>query len=248
MTAPASPWELTNFEATLSLGSLRGTTNALAPYSGLNIALNGVSMRLFRVELPPGKEQGDHTPDCFVRGCDLVATYVQDDRRKVRGQVYWRAITAGDQQWPAIELIVSVQTSLLDSDPTLAVRSTVPATEVLGVKSIERGGTNDITPRASDSRVVTVHGKPPSFWLFRLPAADLTYVEMIHPLDFVHSSFRETAPGEVEHATQLFRGRLEKGVILRSRLCGVFVPRSDDVNSAIACYNNFAASEPPLTA
>jgi hypothetical protein len=76
----------------------------------------------------------------------------------------------------------------------------------------------------------------------------VTYVEMVHPLDFVSSEFTATASNEVEHSTRLFRGPLEKGVILRSRLRGVIVPRSGDVSAAIACYREFAASEPPLTA
>ena len=44
------------------------------------------------------------------------------------------AFLFGPGEAPAIDLIVSVQTSLLDSDPTLNFRSVVPTREVLNVQ------------------------------------------------------------------------------------------------------------------
>jgi hypothetical protein len=40
---------------------------------------------------------------------------------------------------------------------------------------------------------------------------------------------------------------LEKGVILRARRRGVFVPRANDNEAAARCYEAFAKSPPPLT-
>ena len=46
----------------------------------------------------------------------------------------------------------------------------------------------------------------------------------------------------------LFSGRLEKGVILRSRLRGAFLPRRDDLQAAARLQRQFEAEPPPLTA
>jgi hypothetical protein len=249
MTVSHSPWNLKDFEARLALGGLAGQIDVRYPFDGLAAMFGGANLRLFRIELPPpSADVKDQSPECYVRGQDLVSIYLQDDKRKIRGQVYWRALECGPNRAPGIDLIVSVQTSLLDSDPTLNVRSNVPAREVLGVRSLERATTNDITPRGGDSRTVSMRSPMPACWLFRLTVEETTYVEMVHPHDFVYSMLKESAPGEIEHSTQLFSGSLEKGVILRSRLRGVLVPRTGDVAAAVACYREFAASEPPLTA
>jgi hypothetical protein len=248
MTASFSPWELQDSQARLTVDALEGRLDCSQPFAGLAATFAGAALRLFRVELPPPSQSpDDQSPECYVRGCDLVCTYFQDDQRKLRGQVYWRALEWGPQRAPGVDLIVSVQTSLLDSDPTLKVRSGVQAFEVIGVKQFEPAAIEDIFKPDPNSHVVTLRGKMPACWLFRLSGAGFTYVEMVHPADFVSSCFQETSPGELEHSTQLFQGPLEKGVILRSRLRGVIVPRSGDVAAAIACYRDFAASEPPLT-
>jgi hypothetical protein len=246
--APFSPWELNDYEARLRLGLLDARTDVRAPYSGLTTSLGTSKLKLFRVELPPAKdERVDAAPECYVRGPDLVSTYVQDERRQIRGQVYWRAFEWGESRASALELIVSVQTSLLDSDPTLHVRSQVTAGELLNIKSYDPPAARADTPRGSDNFVVKYEGRGPACWLLRLSSDELTYAEMVHPSDFVASSFQEISPGLIEHSTRLFRGPLEKGVILRSRLRGVLLPRSDDVALAAACYREFTASQPPLT-
>jgi hypothetical protein len=177
----------------------------------------------------------------------LVSTYMQDERRQIRGQVYWRGFEWGGSRAPAIELIVSVQTSLLDSDPTLHVRSQVAADELWNINGFDPPSARNDTLRGSDSFVANYAGRGPACWLFRLTGEDSTYVEMVHPSDHVSSRFQELGRGEVEHSTRLFRGPLEKGVILRSRLRGVLLPRSNDVAAAAACYREFITSEPPLT-
>jgi hypothetical protein len=247
MSAPRSPWELKDFHARLALGELEGEIDVRCPLTGMVASLGSEKLRLLRVELPPPKDkQADESPDCYVRGQDLVSTYLQDERRKIRGQLYWRALRCGPAaDWPGLELIVSVQTSLLDSDPTLRVRSNVPAIDVLCLENLKKGTAKTMTRKKG--RVASSRRRLPACWLFRLSDENRTYVEMVHPSDFVKSDFQEESPGDVEHSTKLFRGPLEKGVILRSRLRGVVVPRGADIVAAVECYQEFAASEPPLT-
>ena len=84
--------------------------------------------------------------------------------------------------------------------------------------------------------------------LFRLPDVDLSYVEMVHPADFQHDELSPGRPGggALRIAHRLFRTSLEKGVILRARVRGVFVNRRDDAEAAAECYAAFAAADPPL--
>ena len=249
MNASGSPWTLGHADARLHLGALAGEVDFRHPFVGLRATFGSARLRLFRVELPPPSQPTpEESPECYVRGCDLVCTYLQDDNRKIRGQVYWRAFEWGPNRAPGVDLIVSVQTSLLDSDPTLKVRSSLRASEILGLKQVEPAMTEDVLAPGGKLHFASIHGKTPACWLFRLPTDTATYVEMVHPTDFVSSQFQEIGPGEVERSTQLFRGPLEKGVILRSRLRGVLLPRAGDVAAAVVCYQEFAASEPPLTA
>jgi hypothetical protein len=47
---------------------------------------------------------------------------------------------------------------------------------------------------------------------------------------------------------RLFSFPLEKGIVLRARVCGALLPREQDAQLAAECYATFAAEEPPLGA
>ncbi len=89
----------------------------------------------------------------------------------------------------------------------------------------------------------------PGCVLWRLPGEELSYVEMISPGDF-HDD--EAALDAAAHGSRLrhrlFPQSLEKGVLLRARVRGAFLPRADDCSRAAACYAAFAVAEPPLDA
>jgi hypothetical protein len=78
-------------------------------------------------------------------------------------------------------------------------------------------------------------------------------VEMIHPADEAGGVFfvaglgvnQRPVAGSIRH--QLFASFLEKGVILRARLRGEFLPRERDADLAAEAYRQFLAAPPPLT-
>jgi hypothetical protein len=71
---------------------------------------------------------------------------------------------------------------------------------------------------------------------------------MVHPADFDRSTIDTLENRQVEMTTSFFaQERLEKGVIRRARVCGLFVPRSDDIAQTLDAYRQFAASQLPLT-
>jgi hypothetical protein len=88
--------------------------------------------------------------------------------------------------------------------------------------------------------------------LLRLPELGVSYAEMVHPADPGRSELHrvskpspEAAALELRH--HLFTAALEKGVILRARVLGVFLERADDEAAAAGYYQAFAATAPPLT-
>ena len=150
------------------------------------------------------------------------------------------------QQHPVVDLIASVQTSFLDSDPSLTVHSLVPAREVVQLVEVEAGRVEPIEWNSAEQHRLAAAGEIPCF-IFRLAGSQSSYVEMVHPADFNESTLRRSPSGETELSHRLFAGRLEKGVILRSRIRAIFVPRDSDAALARACYADFAAAEPVLT-
>jgi hypothetical protein len=69
----------------------------------------------------------------YVRGADLVVSYRMSKTPAIRWEVYWRELACKDNTIGGIELILSVETDLLDSDPRLWVGSRVPAAELLQI-------------------------------------------------------------------------------------------------------------------
>jgi hypothetical protein len=249
MAMSPTPWQLDKYRGHLSLGELSGTVNLLAPDQGLQLRWRGEPLAALAVGLPTVAEpRATSTLDCWFRGGDLVSTYSQSEDRATRGQVYWRAheCSQNDQQHPALDLIASVQTSFLDSDPALNVYSRIAAREVLRLSSAD---TCDVIPIASNDAEQHILSAPDEIacFIFRLAGGQSSYIEMVHPADFNESVLRRLPSGEIELSHRLFAGRLEKGVILRSRIRAVFVPTDDDISLASACYAEFANSEPVLT-
>lgn len=90
----------------------------------------------------------------------------------------------------------------------------------------------------------------PGCCVIRPVGAMPSYVEIVHPADFRQTTidWMSESPPVVRLAHRLFAERLEKGVILRSRIRGLFVPRGHDEELARREYRRFAQSALPLTA
>ena len=200
---------------------------------------------------PPQENDGFaavHEP--YARGKDVVASYAATASDAVRSQAYWRYQQFRLEHGLAvgIELIVSVQTNLLDSDPSVLVVTTIRCDEVWGCSDMDRSQFEPLSlvaqrPLDWTAEVArTVH-------LFRPPDVDVSYVEIVHEQDFraAQMELSANAPRTIRCKTTLFNERLEKGVIRRGRVWGMFVPRRNDFRSAVACAQQVAAARPPLT-
>jgi hypothetical protein len=218
--------------------------------------------QLLGLDFPSSAEGEVRNPlECYQRGRDLVAAYSESASWPVRVDILWRAVSPANIPGVlfGVDAIVSVRTALLDSWPELAVRSRLPATQVLRLTGVE---TARFEPCDGGScpQLVLKAGGGPCCLVFRMPEAPFSYAEMTPPADFqgacvvplsekcekTEESGKSESPAIVEVRHRLFAERLEKGVILRARVRGVVVDRTEDLRSACACYSAFAAADPPL--
>jgi hypothetical protein len=240
-------WSLTEQHAQLRLGDLEATLDIAHPSHGLyDIRVRGRLIGSASLLAPcfPGQDplQALAVADCFVRGGDLVATYAQVHARPVRLQVYWRARAAKPgEMLAAIDVQVSVQTSLLEAYPALVLQSRLPTRTVTCLSAI------DPNRQRSRTDAAATQAESAGCWLCHLPTADVVYGEMFHPADVERETLVVIDEQSIELVHHLFTQPLEKGVILRARARGVFAP-SDAAQSAIAsAYAEFLSAPLPLT-
>jgi len=242
-----SCWKLANHEARLTHGALTAQNDLHQPalrdvtYQGQRIADLAILGMAIPSPAPP-------IADAYVRGNDLVVTYAATQTHNVRVQVYWRCVRLPQLvDVAAIDLQISVQTPLLDSDPWQLTHSKVPTGDVYRLD--DRDGRfvslvfDSVAPRGGK---VAVRQDRTACYLVRPGGTDFSYAEMVHPADVCSSEFGDLG-AQVGLAHELFKSALEKGVILRARLRGALVPRDSDETHAAALYADLLAAEPPLT-
>jgi hypothetical protein len=250
----ASPWKLDEHQARLQLGCLTARVQVAWPSDGLvDLAIAGLHLsrlRLLGVAIPffvPGDTAS--IIEQHVRGSDLVLSYRDSESCPVRVDVVWRGQTPDpdDPSLAAVELLVSVRTYLLQAGPQLSIRSTLPAVEALRLRDPDRAEFRQAV--APDQSWVPFVKPSPGCTLVRLADHPCSYVEMVHPSDFICDELMGgTDPDVALHLRhRLFPPVLEKGVLLRARLLGAVVDRRGDQQRAAHLYRRFCASEPCLS-
>jgi hypothetical protein len=189
--------------------------------------------------------------ESYIRGSDLVTTYAKTPPYHVAPQAYWRA--SWIPEWTAVklELVLSVQTDLLDSQPQCTIESGGQATQLsqadaFSPQAFEEWSTIDDAPIPD---TLAGHALPRLF-VFRNERAGFSYAELVHPSDFVAASIDadRRAGGDVFAVrSTLFPERLEKGVIRRARVAGWFLPLENDLTAAAALAQAFVGEPLPLT-
>lgn len=249
-------WKLDGYRGHFQLSHAQGACDVLQPDLGVTgLAIDGSSLprvSLLGPTLPrPVGDRDRNDVETYTRCGDLVAIYAPTASYPFRSQCYWRVGShplevGGFPAGAAIELVASQQTDLLDSDPRLTVCSSISAEEIFCLDRERAFKRLDLSalPRRFSKEDFS------GCVLYRVSGVPLSYVEIVHPLDFEatslsHTTTQEGALVRAEHV--IFARRLEKGVILRSRVLGLWLPREEDERGAIAHYQAFAASEPPLT-
>ncbi|HEX7450331.1 MAG TPA: hypothetical protein VF306_22415 [Pirellulales bacterium] len=239
--AGAAEWKLDANDARLNLGSHRAAIDLAAPQRGLHQLVIAEQLlkdcEVLGVELESvARGGGPVLADAYQRGGDLIATYAQAPSSMVSTQIYWRAALREFEGvvCPTIDLQVSVQTSRLDSHPAVHTHGRLPTCEVV---------------RAGIDRPDSSHAREPGSHcvVFRPSAWNESYAEMVHPEDADGCEIGQPNDATIEIVHRLFERELEKGVILRARVRGLFVPRPRDAAIATAAWRQFLEQPPPLT-
>ena len=233
----AAEWKLDDNRARLSVGPLAAVVDLAAPQRGLH-QVTFAEQSLVGCELL-GVEFGSTPPaliESYQRGGDLIASFAETPSAAASTQVYWRAalLRMNDAICPAIDLEISVQTSRLENRPVVRTRSRLPAGDMAGFATLP--------PAQSVAGELFEHGIVfhPSGW-------SESYVEMVQPSGAEASQINKPNETTTEISHWLFECELEKGVILRARARGMFVPYSDEMRFAAAAWLQFLAEPPPLT-
>ena len=248
-------WTVCEHQAVLESSEFSAKVNRLRPSAGVHeVSAQGQyfdGLRILQLRAPSHGDRDEHLVESYVRGPDLVATYGQTDQRTVRPQIYWRAASLTHEGYRAvgIDMEVSMQTSLLDSTPSVKTVSQLGQSEVWRLSCSSSGTFERLRVSTSHpSEFQASNGT--SLFLFRLQDSESSYVEMVHPSDFDRAvlSRNRNDRGSWTLAFKLFDDEhLEKGVIRRGRIRGMFVPRQHDQQIAVACYRQLSDSAPPLT-
>jgi hypothetical protein len=240
-------WQLSGEIAALEVRNLKASIDLAAPHLGLrNLCAWGHPLAGFVLGVPidtGDQQQGATLADHYQRGRDLVAQYEQTDDRPFRATVYWRALDLVQGiRVAAIELMVSVQTNLLDSTPQLYARSRVEAARAIGV---DNSSESELPSPIGDLSQEKGAACAPACVVLPLRSVDATYCEMIHPSDW-RGLEAQRIDGGVELAWSLVGHFMEKGVVRRTRVRGMFLPGRPEHTLVRDLYAEFAASPPPL--
>lgn len=249
-------WQLDTQRARVEVGSLVAELNLQHPQAGISVATDppvpcspariasSTGLRLLRLRFPyEPSDQDLPLSDCYVRGSDLVATFGPTSIGQFNPQVYWR-----EQQvagWSGLELIVSLQTSLLDSRPAFSAQSDLPSDQVM----LACGDTTVAVDPVRTDRLPLVREahQPCRGVLVYLPELNRTLLEMVHPSDFYRLELTHQ-PGSVQIRWDLFPEHLEKGVIRRGRVRTGWLAGFPSPSHIQEVLDEFARSAPPLTA
>jgi len=247
----AAKWELMESGANLLCGPLVGRVEVDGRGVQLLVATwNGQPSDAFGALITGGpgpRPAVIEIAETYVRGCDFVTRYVRSQEFPVAPQFYWRAAFHKDFDAAQVEMILSVQTDLLDSNPEVTISSVALESRLFYVSGFSATTFREVRPSGTAIAVEAGTLKEHLFVL-RNEMLGLSYAQMVHPSDFVAATIRceEGRPPLVE--STLFPESLEKGVIRRGRIGGGFLPAEKDLEIAVKLAKKFVEEPLPLTA
>ena len=244
-------WSLEGGTASLSCGPLvgrvevdgRGVQFLVATWGGAPSDAFGALITGGPGPRPPVIEVGE----AYIRGCDFVARYVRSAEFPVAPQFYWRAAYHEKPNASQVEMILSVQTDLLDSNPEVTVTSVALESRLFCASGTNAGAFRELTPHSPELEISRDQSREHLF-VFRNEMLGISYAQMVHPSDFVAARVVAEAGRPPLVESTLFPESLEKGVIRRGRICGWFMPAEGDLAAAVKLAKRFVEEELPLTA
>lgn len=248
VTSSIQPWAIQEKQAELSLNGVSGSLDTARPNEGLRSLTQGAEKlvtQLFGVVSPSG--QPWEPTEQYVRQPDLVCHYGIDTTDHVSRSLYWRVTNQPDvgTSRTQIELIVSLQTDRLDTNPRVELLTQIPPDCSILAKALH-GGESDWSEIASTENS-SPHHRPT---LFVLRPCDTPWSLAFTAAANDWASGQVIPHGESNQTKirlELVDTPLEKGVIRRYRAAALVLDRQDDLDASLAWEQQFNGAAPPLT-
>jgi len=183
----------------------------------------------------------------YIRGHDYVVTYAKADDYPVAPQFYWRAAYHAPLRAVQLQLILSVQTDLLDSRPEVSLTSFALESRLFHASSLDAGAFTEV-PSSDAATQLEAAASREHLFVFRNQRLGLSYAQFVHPTDFVAAEIRAEPSRPRLVVATLFPESLEKGVIRRGRISGWLLPPENDLAAAAQLARQFVDEPLPLTA
>ena len=242
-----SSWELPWGGVTWTLLADHERPGLRSARLGPLLALEGVS------------ETGRWEPSA-LSGASLVAVECRSGRVEATYRPEgWGEMTVRASWFPVEDDGVALEIELSARSVEELHRVEIRVLSLLGVLP-EPGSLRSVHPRDREAACLSYDGRDADLWrlvtgppgddpgpwlVSRIGRDDLTYVEMAHPED----AARVIREGRLPFpATRygLFGYDLERGVVLRGRLRGFWMPKSEAFSRAEVAYREFLLEPPPL--
>lgn len=233
-------WELIEqiASAQSSVGDhdLQLTIDNGSPASGAKITVGKDAISLFSVESANGCET---LSELYIRGSDLIAQY-QSSADEFERELYWRVL---DLDLPtdsfALEMIYSLQTELLNTQPDPRIVSTLKLQDVSYWSAVGDALAGELQWQRQNSAEGC-----------QLVAAALSsgihFAIAVYPTDLMVMELLQSE-GETTVTCRLNAEFLEKGVIRRTRMFALCVGEEVSVQEIVGVAQKFLDSETPLT-
>lgn len=221
-------WQLQSDQAYLETEHWRVGLDPRAPNSGLQIRFGSTVVGQF-FKIAPKPSHSFKIQEAYIRQNDLIVRYEQSDDDLYTVQLNWRRLDCEIPDALALELWISVQTSLLDTHPTIEVRS---RTSDALWHSLTL---DDLSAEKSDKTAIGLVKK-----------SGVTAMVMIEPSD-AHQAHRILERSD-DFALKILGDFMEKGVIRRVRMRLLAVASEIPRSKIAKQYRAFTDSPLPLTA
>jgi hypothetical protein len=243
-------WELHDTGARLESAELSGSLDVAQISAGFSKVLfrqqNLAGLQILQVMLP--ENDGVEPPglvDVYSRGTDLIATYRLPGSTASEVQIYWRFVREPDLGLAGLELIVSVRTDVLYSDPRLQVGNQLPSDSAVRLADATQGRFDDLEipeaahgeTRARDSAQAV---------LYALNDGRTGLLEIAHGADIAQTRIDRIDAHRFRSSYDLFEDHIEKGVIRRARMRSMVLPHDNVRGAAVECFRRFADAAVPL--
>lgn len=256
MPAIASCWSANAVIAHVALPKLSAAINAAEPGLGMHhltvFEQNCPGLSILGVTTDSLVASGQTLVEWHTREHDQAASYESNQGKAVRLDLVWSVAGESDQGSSngcvaQFDLTLSARTNVLDWHPDVFAQSELPGGQIYCLADVAAARFAPV--ESIEAEEPADEQKPSCFW-YRPVDAGWSYVEMVHPADVQLSRCIEAAAGEHRSrlSHHLFRPEsLERGVILRARLRGLFLPKDIDPATIAQMYAAFVAADPALS-